>query len=404
MTRLTIDTLGHRGDGVAPGPVYVTGALPGEVVEGEVTGNRMAKPRIHTPSADRVRPPCPHFRRCGGCTVQHAADPLVREWKCDLVRSALAAQGLPDVLRRVRVSEPGTRRRAVLSGVRTKSGAQVGFFARASATVVAVPDCAVLTAGLRNGLAALEALTGIGASRKAPVRFAVIDSIDGLDVAVSEAKSLDPAGWSAAVGIADSHDLARLTWNGERVIEHRPPRLRMGRAVVVPPPGAFLQATADGEAALQACVAEAVGQARSVVDLFSGVGTFALVMAARAAVHAVEGEAPMLAALDRAWRHGDRLHRITTETRDLFRRPLEVAELARHEAAVIDPPRAGAEAQVARLADGGPARIAMVSCNPQTFARDTRRLVDGGYTLEWIDVIDQFRWSTHVELAAALTR
>ena len=403
-TRVTIERLGHRGDGIAPGPVYVPLALPGEVIEGVLAGDTLDSPRILTPSPDRVRPACAQYRRCGGCVVQHATDRFVADWKIGIVRAALEARGLPAPIRRLHTSPPGTRRRATLSGLRTKSGPLVGFHARASDTVVAIPDCRVLHPAIMAGMPAFEALTALGASRKGQVRIGVLATGTGLDVAVENAKSVDPTLWTGLVGVAEEHDLARLAWNGETLLERRVPAVSLGRAAVAPPPGAFLQATADGEAALQACVSEAVADAARVVDLFSGMGTFALPLAQAAEVHAVEGERMMLAALDRAWRRAQGLRQLTTEARDLFRRPLEPTDMRGFDAAVIDPPRAGAEAQAQRLAAGGPPRVAMVSCNPVTFARDAQILADGGYALEWIDVIDQFRWSAHVELAAAFTR
>jgi 23S rRNA (uracil1939-C5)-methyltransferase len=402
--RVTVERLGHKGDGIAPGPVFVPLALPGELVEGVLDGDRLIAPRILAPSSDRVRPPCPHYRRCGGCSLQHANDRFVAGWKTGIVRIAMEARGLPAPVRRLHTSPPGTRRRATLSGLRTKSGPLVGFHTRASDTVVAIPDCQVLHPTIRHGLPAFEALTALGASRKAQIRIGVLAAANGLDVGVEGGKPVDPPLWADLIAIAETHDLARLSWNGEIMAERRQPIVSLGSAAVSPPPGAFLQATADGESALQACVSEAVGEAACVADLFSGIGTFALPLAQRAEVHAVEGEAGMLAALDRAWRRAPGLRRVTTEVRDLFRRPLEAPELARFDAAVLDPPRAGAEAQAQRLSAGGPPRIAMVSCNPVTFARDAQFLANGGYALEWIDVIDQFRWSAHVELAAAFTR
>ena len=184
----------------------------------------------------------------------------------------------------------------------------------------------------------------------------------------------------------------------------RPPWQGMGRARVAPPPGAFLQATAEGEAALVAAVRGLVGDAARVADLFAGCGTFALPLAERAEVLAVEGEAAMLAALDAGWRKAEGLKRIRVEARDLFRRPLQPAELDRFDAVTIDPPRAGAEAQVRELAASRVPRIAMVSCNPATFARDAEILVAGGYKLGEVRPVDQFRWSGHVELAAAFRR
>ena len=189
-------------------------------------------------------------------------------------------------------------------------------------------------------------------------------------------------------------------WADEPIYTNTSPRLTMGQAAVTPPPGAFLQATREGEAALVAAVMEAVGDARSIADLFAGCGTFSLPLASQAAVHAVEGDAALLQALEHATRHATGLRPVTTERRDLFRRPLDAEALAKFDAIVIDPPRAGAEAQTQALAEAQVPVIAAVSCNPTTFARDAAMLIQAGYRLNWVQPIDQFRWSTHVELAA----
>jgi 23S rRNA (uracil1939-C5)-methyltransferase len=204
--------------------------------------------------------------------------------------------------------------------------------------------------------------------------------------------------------LAETHGIARLTWNSETVALRAMPMQRFGRALVAPPPGAFLQATAEGETALLRSVALAIGSARKITDLFAGVGTFALPLAERAEVHAVESLPAMLAALEKGARGAEGLRRVTTETRDLFRRPLEPDEFKGVDAVVIDPPRAGAEAQMRTLARSDIPVIAAVSCNPVTFARDAKILVNAGYSLDWVQVVDQFRWSPHVELAARFSR
>jgi len=405
VERLTIARLGHRGDGIAGDPViYVRRTLPGEVVEGEVLEGRMVAPRILTPSPERVRPPCRHYKSCGGCDLMHASDDFVAGWKVDVVRTALGAHGLEAPVRRIVTSPPRSRRRAVLSGVRTKSGAVVGFHGRASSSVVSVQGCEVLDPAIIAAFPLLEALVRAGAPRKGEIRLAVTVSEAGLDVAVSEAKPVDRDLFTRLAGIAAEAGFARLSWNGETLVQAAPPVVPMGRAMVVPPPGAFLQATRAGEEALVGAVREALAGADRVLDLFAGAGTFALPLAEGAEVHAVEGDEALVSALDGGWRGAAGLKRVTTETRDLFRRPLLAEELARYDGAVIDPPRAGAAAQSQMLAVAGPDRIASVSCNPGTFARDATVLVRGGYRLDWVDVIDQFRWSPHVEVAACLTR
>ncbi len=402
--KLTVARLGHRGDGVADGPVFIAGTLPGEVVEGEVTGDRMTSPRIVIPSTDRVRPPCPHARSCGGCALQHASDDFVARWKVEVVKNALAAQGLTAPFRPIVTSPARSRRRATLAGRRTKSGVIVGFHARASDTLVNIPDCHLLHPDLMAAFPALQGITSAGASRKGELALTVTRSDGGPDVAVTGGKPADAVLRLTLAQMAEAHGLSRLTWEGEVIALRAPPAQIFGSARIIPPPGAFLQATSEGEAALLAVVTEALGDAHRVADLFAGCGTFALPLAARAEVHAVEGEVAMLEALEGGWKQAPGLRRITTEARDLFRRPLLPDELSRFDAVVIDPPRAGAEAQMRALAEARVPVIAAVSCNPVTFARDARILTEGGYRLHWLQVVDQFRWSPHVELAALFSR
>lgn len=401
---LTIERLGHRGDGIAPGPVFVPLTLPGEEVEGEIDGDRMPAPRIMTPSTERVRPPCRHFKSCGGCALQHASDAFVETWKADLVRSALAAHGLEAPIRGVDTSPSRSRRRAVFSGRRTKKGALVGFHARASDTVVEVPDCDVVLPEIVALLPALVEITRVGASRRGELSLTVTWSGAGADVAVRGGHEADGPMRVTLAQLAQEQGLARLCWEGETIVEIRPPAQDFVGIETVPPPGAFLQATRHGEAALLRAVKEAVGRAERIVDLFAGCGTFALPLAKGAMIHAVEFSADMLAALDRAWRHAHGLKQVTTETRDLFRRPLLATELRKYDAIVLDPPRAGAEGQIAQIAASEVPRVAHVSCNPVTFARDAATLVSAGYRLDWVQVVDQFRWSPHTELAAQFSR
>jgi 23S rRNA (uracil1939-C5)-methyltransferase len=400
---VTIDRLGHLGHGIAAGPVYVPGTLPGEVVEGTPDGDRLIDPKIVTPSSDRVRPPCRHARACGGCQLQHASDSFVARWKQEVVATALAAQGLAADFLPLITSPPGTRRRATLSARRTKSGVLIGFHARASDTISEIPDCQLLHPGILAAIPGLQALVAAGGARGAELACQVTLTKGGLDVLITGGKPLDAALRLDLARLVEAHGFARLTWGGETVALRDRPALTLGQATVIPPPGAFLQATAEGEAALLRAVRQALGPQRKVVDLFAGIGTFTLPLAETAEVHAVEGDPAMTKALDQAARATPNLHRITTEPRDLFRRPLEPDELHPFTAAVIDPPRAGAEAQTNRLAQAKTPVIAAVSCNPVTFARDARTLTAAGYRLDWVQVIDQFRWSAHVELVARLT-
>lgn len=410
--KLTIDRLGHHGDGIAMAedaagkvvPIYAPGCLPGEEVEGDLVKDTLTNLRIITPSPNRVKPPCAHARSCGGCLMQHVSDGFVADWKQGIVVGALAAQGMSATFRPMATSPARSRRRATLSARKTKGGVQMGFHARASDTLVAVPNCQLLHPDLIAAFPALEMLVKLGGSRTVEVQLTVTRSLAGADVAVTGGKPLDAALQMEMARLCEAHKIARLTWNGETVALRAAPVQRFGRALVAPPPGAFLQATAEGETALLQAVALAIGSARKVVDLFAGSGTFSIPLAERAEVYAVEGEATMIAALEKGARMAEGLKRLTAETRDLFRRPLEPDEFKGVEAVVIDPPRAGAEAQVAVLAKTAVPVIAYVSCNPATFARDARVLVEAGYRLDWVQVVDQFRWSSHVELAARFSR
>ncbi|SEM89444.1 23S rRNA m(5)U-1939 methyltransferase [Pseudorhodobacter antarcticus] len=400
---LTIEKLGHLGEAMTQGengPIFVAQMLPGEVVEGDLVGNRLENARILTPSVNRVKPPCVHARSCGGCLMQHANDDFVAEWKTEVVRSALAGQGLAAILRPIRTSPANSRRRATIAGRRTKGGALLGFHARGSDALVAVPNCQLLHPDLMAAFPALEALVITGGSRKTELALTITRSLAGPDVSVTGGKPLDGQLRLELARVAEAHGLSRLSWDAEVVALRASPMQAMGRARVAPPPGAFLQATEAGEADLLAAVMDAVGNAKRITDLFAGSGTFSLPLSEQAEVHAVEGDAAMMAALDKGWRMAEGLKRITTETRDLFRRPLEPDEFKNIQAVVIDPPRAGAEAQTKTLATARVPVIAAVSCNPVTFARDARILIAAGYRLDWVQPIDQFRWSSHVELAA----
>ncbi|MGG7565715.1 class I SAM-dependent RNA methyltransferase [Rhodovulum sp. DZ06] len=415
QTELTIDRLGHRGDGVAHGPegeVFAPFTLPGEVVRGEVSGGRMAAPKIAAPSAHRVKAPCPAFGRCGGCALQHASDAFVAGWKRDAVAAALAARGLQAEILETATSPDRSRRRAVLSGRRTKKTVLLGFHAARDAEIVPLADaCPLLRPEILEGRAGLEALVARAASRKGELRLSVTVSLNGLDIAATGARPLDGPLRLDLARLAGEFGWARLVVDDEPIATARPPHQPFGKARVAPAPGGFLQATAEGEAAILSEIRAVVGKAARVVDLFCGAGAFALPLAETAEVLAVEGDGPALAALEAGWRAtGGALRKVVPLKRDLFRRPLLAAEMKGFQAAVIDPPRAGAEAQTAELAAlaaggmPGPERIAAVSCNPATFARDARALVDAGWRMGPVRPVDQFRWAPHVELTAGFTR
>lgn len=402
--KLVIDRLGHLGDGVgldgAGGQVFAPRTLPGEEIEGEVVAGRIEAPAIVTPSPCRRRAPCPHYRQCGGCALMHADDGFVADWKREVIIRALAGQGIEATVLETETSPDRSRRRATLAARRTRGGAIVGFHGRASDAMVPITDCHLLLPEIMGAVPHLARIAAAGGSRKGEMQMVVTACDDGLDLAVSGGKPLEQSLFSALGTLAEEGRLARLSWDGEVVAARGGATQTFGRARVTPPPGAFLQATREGEAALVQAVGEAVGDARRIADLFSGAGTFTLPMAERAAVHAAEGDPALVAALLGAARAAPGLRPVTAETRDLFRRPLLPDELQRFDAVILDPPRAGAEAQCAKIAAARLPVVAYVSCNAQTFARDARMLTAAGYVLDWVRPVDQFRWSTHVELAA----
>ncbi|MEM6406932.1 MAG: class I SAM-dependent RNA methyltransferase [Pseudomonadota bacterium] len=395
ITRLTASS-GGMADAEGPFPR----TLPGEKIERAEDGTV----RIITPSAARVKAPCRHFKSCGGCAMQHASNAFVADWKTQVIETGLRARGIETEIRPILTSPPQSRRRAVLHGKRTKSGAMIGFHARGSNVLIETPGCQLLDPALIDAFPALEELTVLAASRKAELELIATLSENGIDLDMRGCKPLDPQSALKAARIAEHYRFARIAWDTEVIGLRAPPMQRFGPAQVAPPPGAFLQATQHGQDMLSQCVREAISGASQVVDLFAGCGTFSLPAAETAEVWALEGEAGLIAALDQGWRNARGLKKVKAETRDLFRRPVLAAEIKNTDAVIIDPPRAGAEAQSREIAQSDVPVIAAISCNPVTFARDAEIFINGGYRLDWVQPVDQFRWSAHVELAALFTR
>jgi 23S rRNA (uracil1939-C5)-methyltransferase len=345
-------------------------------------------------------PPCRHFPECGGCQLQHVTDAAYRLYLQDRVASALAQHGLETEVRAPHVSPPNSRRRATLRAMRLRKGVALGFNEERSHRIVDMSECHILRPELFALVAPLRRLLGELASsdRTSEVRLTLCDQ--GVDLALSGVVVEGLAAAEALTGFAERHRLARLSldegYGAEIRYEPVPATVTLSGVPVPLPPGAFLQATEDGEAALVQAVREGTADARRVADLFAGIGTFALSLGPL--VYAAEAWQAAVVAL-RAARPG-----IAAEHRDLYRRPLSTDELGRFEAVVLDPPRAGAAEQVRELARSAVRQVSYVSCNPATFARDARSLVDGGFQLSWVQPVGQFRWSTHVELAAAFAR
>jgi 23S rRNA (uracil1939-C5)-methyltransferase len=404
-----IDRLGHRGDGVAETPggaLYVPYVLPGETVEVEgVPGHpdRRHALRVEIESAERITPICPHFGVCGGCALQHWDTARYRAWKRDLLVVALAQAGLDAPVDDLIDAHGAGRRRAVFHARRSHDILQVGFAAYRAHHVVPIDHCPILAPELAGAIEAAWAIAEALQPQRKPLDIQVTASEPGLDVDVRGSGALAPRVMAQLAELAQSRRLARLTRHGELIVQQAQPTVRIGRAHVALPPGAFLQATAEGEAVLARLVIDQVGDAAYVADLFAGVGPFALRLAERARVHAVDNDAAAIAALKQA-ASAPGLKPIEAQVRDLFRRPLVAAELGRFDAVVFDPPRQGAQAQARALAESKVPTVVAVSCNPATFARDARLLVDGGYRLVAVTPVDQFRYSAHVEIVAQFSR
>lgn len=407
QTRLEITSLGHRGDGIAAsetGPIYVAGALPGEEVTATVQNGRASNIEITRPSPDRIAPVCRHFEACGGCSVQHLDGAPYLDWKRQLVTQALKDRGIHFEVGNTLSATTGGRRRAVLTATRAGRHILLGYHEKSSHRLVDIRECPVLAPAIVASLSGLKSLAAEVMPKKGDLRLSVLATTAGLDVALEGADKAYERKIPALSQKTVDLDLARLSVNGEVILEVRPPLLDMGGAGVVPPPGGFTQATLMAEAELSRLVLEGAGKSKRAADLFAGTGTFALRLAQKTNVHAVEGDAGAIAALDRALRKAQGLKKVTFEKRDLFRRPLIPEELETFDTVVFDPPRAGAQAQSGMLARSRVKTIVAVSCNPATLARDLRLLIDGGYQLQKVTPVDQFRFSPHIEAVAVLTR
>jgi 23S rRNA (uracil1939-C5)-methyltransferase len=409
VERLTIDHIGRFGDGVATtGPVYVPYTLPGETVEVEPWPghpDRAHLLRVETASPERIVPICPHFSVCGGCALQHWQTARYRAWKRDLVVDVLRQAGIATEVGDLVDAHGAGRRRVVLHARgATHHVLEVGFAARQAHHIVPIDRCPILAPGLSGVIPAAWAIAEALRPAAKPLDIQATATDAGIDVDIRGSGPLDAKLTAALAAVGENHRVARITRHGELVLQRATPTVRMGRATVALPPGAFLQATAEGEATLARLILAHVGKAKAAADLFAGVGPFALRLAEAARVFAADTEEGAIAALTRAAANTAGLKPIKTERRDLFRRPLLAKELAGFDAVVFDPPRQGAEAQARELAASTVATVVAVSCNATTFVRDVKLLVDGGYRLIEVTPVDQFRYSAHVEIVAKLVR
>lgn len=404
---LTIERLGHHGDGVLENTgrrLFISNALPGETVEAELTGERGKVTKILEASADRVEPQCRHFEECGGCSLQHLKKEVYANFKLETVKSALQANGIVLPVDPLIPIAAHSRRRATFVALNTKGGVQLGFHEKRSKRIVPLKECAVVLPEIETALPVLRALCDKIEDVKSEIRVTVLYSQAGLDVRIDGVGDIDFKVEQALINLAIQHKLARLALGGDVLIEPAKPSLKFGDVSLTPPPGGFVQATTSSEIVMADLVCAAVGEASYVADLFSGSGTFTFRLAEHARVHAVESDAAALKALQAAARNHPHLKPVTAERRDLFNRPLQKDELNKFEALILDPPRAGAIEQCVKIAQSAVQKLVYVSCSPPSFARDAAVLIEGGYTLTRVQPVDQFLFSHHIELVSVFER
>ena len=405
---LRIEKIGAQGDGIAAN-IFAPLTLPGELVRGRVSQGRIEVEEILEPSPDRVPPPCPHFGDCGGCALQHWAPAPYLAWKRDQIALALSREGIVTDILEPFASAPHTRRRLALHARKEEGKVRLGFKARRTWRLVDLDICVIADPALVRAMPALRRLAApfLEHPKSAPTLH-VTRTLSGLDIDVTgvERKSggLSASAQSRAAEAAAEGDFARVTLAGEVVYQARQPVVRLGRATVALPPGAFLQATPESEAAMAEAVTDAVKGAARVADLFCGVGTFSFRLAETAQVYAADASAPAVRALTSATGSAPGLKSIRAEARDLGRRPMLAMEMKALDAVVFDPPRAGALEQSREIAASKVSRAVAVSCNPTTFARDAKILVEAGFQLQHVKPIDQFLWSPHIELVGVFSR
>ncbi len=355
-------------------------------------------------SPHRTNPLCPQFTKCGGCSLQHASKSFVNDWKKSIVVQELAKKKLYPKFRNTFVTPERSRRRAVFSGRRTKKGTIVGFKATRTDHIVSVVGCIIIDKKILSFLPGMEMITASACTRSSKIKIYVSVSHNGLDVLVKDGKLLNRDLRTKLVSIAVEYNIARLSWDGELIALIKPPIQTLGMATIIPPEEFFMQATKEAEMAMVDDVCESLENENAVVDLFSGFGTFALPLAKTKNIIAFEKSSEMLTALDLASRRTPNLKAINTCVRNLYKNPVSKDELSRIDGAVINPPRAGAPAQCKELSRSDIKTIVLVSCNPITFASDAEILSKGSYILDWVRVIDQFRWSHHIEVIAKFSK
>jgi|TARA_B110000211_G_scaffold42190_2_gene43864 23S rRNA (uracil1939-C5)-methyltransferase len=400
LIKSIILTLNSRAEGVTADGTRVPRALPGE----EIALGKENKFKIILPSKDRITPVCAHYKGCGGCSMQHSTQSFIKDWKSNVIKSCLSARGLETIIKPILTSKTNSRRRVTLHGMKTKKSVTVGFFKRNTHELISTPSCELVNPEILSAFSLFEEITLIGATRKSIIEISVTVSKEGLDLNILNGKKLDNQSIMKITGLCESFNIARITWNEDLLANFLNPTIVFQGIAITPPPNAFLQATEQGQEILITNAMLSVFDSDKVIDLFSGCGTFTLPAAKRSEVLAIDKTKSMLTAIDQAWRETTGLKKVTSRSQDLFKEPVGKEELNSFDAAIIDPPRVGAEAQSHELAKSHIKRISSVSCNPRTFSRDAKILVDSGFKLDWVQPIDQFLWSSHIELVAQFSR
>jgi 23S rRNA (uracil1939-C5)-methyltransferase len=405
LEEVSIVALDAHGHGVDASGAIVPGALPGERSLIKPDGKRTELVETLDPSPERAEPICPWFGTCGGCAAQHMSASLYRRWKRGLVVEALEREGVAAEVGDL-VDAHGAGRRRATFHARFPHGQpdEVGFMRARSHDIIAIDNCPLFSPGMDGVIAAARAAASDLRGLMKPLDIGITATLDGLDVDLRGSGPLERAETQKLAWTADALDLARVSNHGEIVIERRPPRVAFGETLARLPPGAFLQATEAGEVWLAEFAKRALADTKRVADLFCGAGAFALRLARGREVFAADVDPAAIAALARAAATAPGLRTLRAETRDLFRRPLRADELAAFDAALIDPPRAGALEQARAFAASALPLVVSISCNAATLARDARILVDGGFQVESVTPLDQFRFSAHVEIAAVFRR
>jgi 23S rRNA (uracil1939-C5)-methyltransferase len=399
--------LGAQGDGIAEtetGPVFIPFALPGETVTAARMKDRADLIAILSASPERVDPACRHFGTCGGCAIQHLEERAYLDWKRHKVMQALRAARIDAEVADIVRCAPQTRRRVTFSARKTERGVVLGFNRALSHEIVDIAECPISVPEIVASLDGLRVLAGMISATPQLFHMTVTATASGLDIAAEQAGKLGEGKRRIVSEFVVREGFARLSVDGEIILEPKKPAIMFADMAVPIPPGSFLQATAPAEQAMADLVLGHLSRAKKVADLFAGCGSFALRLARKSEVHAVEGDAAALAALDRGFRQASGLKRVTAEKRDLFRRPLTFKELGAFDGIVFDPPRAGAEDQSKQIARSDVPFVAAVSCNPGTLSRDLAILVAGGYRVKSVTPVDQFLWSPHVEAVALLEK